>query len=51
MAECSRCIGLLVILIVCPGAGGLGAIATTPEIDGWYQTIAKAKHRQALALC
>jgi tryptophan-rich sensory protein len=26
---------------ICLGAGGLGAIATTPEIDGWYRTLAK----------
>jgi len=34
-------IGLAVFLVVCLGAGGLGAIATTPEIEGWYRTIAK----------
>jgi len=28
-------------LAVCLGAGGLGAIATTPEIQGWYQSLAK----------
>jgi tryptophan-rich sensory protein len=33
--------GLLVFLVVCLGAGGLGAIATTPEIEGWYRTLAK----------
>ena len=41
MTKRTRWIGLLVILIVCLGAGGLGAIATTPEIDGWYRTITK----------
>lgn len=41
MTESTRWLGLLVILIVCLGAGGLGAIATTPEIDGWFRTIAK----------
>ena len=34
-------ISLIVFLIVCLGAGGLGAIATTPEIDDWYKTVAK----------
>jgi translocator protein len=34
-------IGLVVFIVVCLGAGGLGAIATTPEIEGWYKTIAK----------
>ncbi len=33
--------GLVFSLVVCLGAGGLGAIATTPEIDGWYKTITK----------
>lgn len=32
---------LLAFLIVCLGAGGLGAFATTPEIDGWYRTVVK----------
>lgn len=32
---------LILFLVVCLGAGGLGAWATTPEIDGWYRTIAK----------
>ena len=34
-------IGLVVFIAICLGAGGLGAIATTPEIEGWYATIAK----------
>ncbi|QDU96150.1 TspO/MBR family protein [Lignipirellula cremea] len=33
--------GLVVSIFVCLGAGGLGAIATTPEIKGWYATIEK----------
>ena len=33
--------GLIVSLLVCLAAGGLGAMATTPEIDGWYRTIEK----------
>lgn len=34
-------IGLILFVAACLGAGVLGAIATTPEIDGWYQTLAK----------
>lgn len=37
----SSWIGLVVFIIVCLGAGGLGAFATTPEIEGWYRTIEK----------
>ncbi|TWU02818.1 TspO/MBR family protein [Stieleria varia] len=36
-----RWVGLAVFLVVCLGAGGLGAVATTSEIKGWYQTIEK----------
>ncbi len=41
MTTTIRWIGLVVFVVICLGAGGLGAIATTPEIDGWYTTIAK----------
>jgi tryptophan-rich sensory protein len=41
MTERIRWIGLVVFLVVCLGAGGLGAVATTPEIEGWYKTIEK----------
>ena len=34
-------IGLVVFVVVCLSAGGLGALATTPEIQGWYKTLAK----------
>lgn len=34
-------IALALIVALCLGAGGLGAIATTPEISGWYQTLDK----------
>ena len=34
-------IGLITFLALCLGTGGLGAIATTPEIDGWYTTLNK----------
>ncbi len=32
---------LAVFLAICLGAAGLGAIATTAEIDGWYKMIEK----------
>jgi len=41
MTATTRWIGLAVLVAVCLGAGGLGAIATTPEIAGWYRTLAK----------
>lgn len=41
VSEPTRWIGLVGFLVVCLGAGALGAVATTPEIEGWYQTIAK----------
>lgn len=34
-------IGLVVMLVVCLGAGAVGALVTTPEIDGWYRSIQK----------
>jgi len=41
MSPSARWIGLVVFVVVCLGAGGLGAVATTPEIDNWYQTLSK----------
>lgn len=41
MTQQTRWIGLVFSIAVCLGAGGLGAAATTPEIDGWYRTIVK----------
>ena len=41
MTATIRWLGLILFLTLCLGAGGLGAIATTPEIAGWYTTIAK----------
>lgn len=41
MRESTRWIGLVIFVAVCLGAGGLGAVATTPEIEGWYKTIEK----------
>lgn len=41
MTERTRWIGLVGLIAICLGAAGLGAIATTPEINGWYRTLAK----------
>lgn len=37
----AKWVGLLVLVVICLGVGWLGAVATTPEIDGWYRTIEK----------
>jgi benzodiazapine receptor len=37
----TRFVGLVTFVLLCLGAGGLGAVATTPEIGGWYKTLAK----------
>lgn len=41
MTKSAQWIGLLVFVIICLGAAGLGASATTPQIDGWYKTLNK----------
>lgn len=41
MTERTRWLGLVVSIVVCLGAGGLGAAVTTPEINGWYRTVIK----------
>lgn len=41
MIDRTQWFALVVFIALCLGAGGLGAIATTPEIDGWYKTIVK----------
>jgi tryptophan-rich sensory protein len=41
LTDRTRWIGLVVFIAICLGAAALGAIATTPEIDGWYRTIEK----------
>ncbi|QDT37651.1 TspO/MBR family protein [Stratiformator vulcanicus] len=41
MKKSVRWIGLVFFILLCLGAGSLGAIATTPEIAGWYQTLEK----------
>ncbi len=37
----SRWLGLFAFLVLCLTAGGLGAVATTPEIEGWFRTVDK----------
>jgi len=37
----AQAIGLVVAILICFAAAGLGAAATTPEIRGWYPSIAK----------
>lgn len=34
-------IGLIVFLVVCFAAAGIGGAVTTPKIPGWYATLAK----------
>ncbi|HWB13001.1 MAG TPA: TspO/MBR family protein [Pirellulales bacterium] len=41
MRKHARWVGLVVFVVACLGAGGLGAVATTPEIEGWYKTLSK----------
>lgn len=41
MSASTRWLGLVAWLGICLGVGGLGAVATTPEIDGWYRTLEK----------
>jgi tryptophan-rich sensory protein len=41
MNQRTRLLGLAILIVLCLGAGGLGAIATTPEIDTWYRTLDK----------
>lgn len=41
MAARTRFVGLVMFIVLCVGAGGLGAVVTTPEIEGWYKTLAK----------
>ena len=41
MKKRTHWIGLVLFVVVCLAAGGLGAAATTPEIDGWYRTVIK----------
>lgn len=41
MTERTRWIGLAIFIVICVSAGGLGAIATRPEIEVWYKSIEK----------
>ena len=34
-------IGLIVLLVLCFMAAGIGGAVTTPKIDGWYDTLTK----------
>ena len=34
-------LGLVVCLLICFAAAGIRAVATTPEIAGWYASLAK----------
>jgi tryptophan-rich sensory protein len=34
-------IGLIVFLVICFAAAGIGSAVTTPQIDGWYANLAK----------
>ena len=34
-------IGLIVLLVLCFTAAGIGSAVTTPQIDGWYANLAK----------
>jgi tryptophan-rich sensory protein len=36
-----RAFALLLALGLCLGVGGLGALATTPEIENWYRTLTR----------
>ena len=37
----AQAIALIISLVVCFAAGGLGGLATTPGLDTWYDTVAK----------
>lgn len=41
MSKTAQVVGLGVLLTVCLGVGGLGAVFTTPEISGWYRSLSK----------
>lgn len=41
MSKTRQTAGLIVFLILCLGVGALGAMATAPEIAGWYSTLNK----------
>lgn len=36
-----QAIGLVIFIAICFGAAGLGAMATTSSVNGWYQTLTK----------
>jgi hypothetical protein len=51
MTATTRWIGLVVFIAICLGAGGLGAIATTPEIDGCYPCSLLEFERRSVQQC
>jgi hypothetical protein len=36
-------LGLVVLLVLCFTAAGIGGAVTTPKIPGWYATLAKPR--------
>lgn len=41
MNRTTRWIGLVVSILICFAAAGIGSLATTPQIPGWYANLAK----------
>jgi tryptophan-rich sensory protein len=41
MNQTTRWIGLVVSILICFAAAGIGSLATTPQIPGWYANLAK----------
>jgi tryptophan-rich sensory protein len=41
MNQTTRWIGLIVAILICFAAAGIGSLATTPQIPGWYANLAK----------
>ena len=41
MTERKCWIGLVVLVVICFAAAGLGALVTTPQIPNWYADLAK----------
>ena len=41
MNQTTRWIGLAVIVLICFAAAGIGSLATTPQIPGWYADLVK----------
>jgi tryptophan-rich sensory protein len=41
MNQTTRWFGLVVSILICFAAAGIGSLATTPQIPGWYANLAK----------